>query len=79
MMDSVEGDRTMSIREEIIRAIETLTEEELEAVRDYISFLREPEEVIPTEEEREALVRGREEYKRGEYVKWRDLKGAENG
>jgi len=69
----------MSIREEIIKAIETLTEEELEAVRDYINFLREPEEVIPTEEEREALVRGREEYERGEYVKWRDLKGAQNG
>ncbi len=37
----------MSIREEIIKAIETLTEEELEAVIDCINFLREPEEVTP--------------------------------
>lgn len=69
----------MSIREEIIKAIETLTEEELEAVIDYINFLREPEEVTPTEEEREALARGREEYNRGEYARWRDLKKVGNG
>jgi hypothetical protein len=68
----------VSIREDIIRAIEVMTDEELEAIMDYINFLREPEQVEPTKEERKALARGRDEYARGEYVRWRDIKGSEN-
>jgi len=68
----------MSVRKDIVELIKVMTEEELEAVRDYIYFLREPEEVEPTEEERKALARGRAEYASGEYVRWRDIKGSEN-
>ena len=68
----------MSIREDIIDVIRVMTEEELEAVRDYIYFLREPEQVKPSQEERKALVRGRTEYSCGEYVRWRDIKGSGN-
>ena len=64
----------MSIREELIKAIEAMDEENLEAVLDYVRLLQEPEEVEPTEEERTAITRGREEIARGEYVRWRELK-----
>ncbi|HHY99093.1 MAG TPA: hypothetical protein GX509_10190 [Firmicutes bacterium] len=64
----------MSIREELIKAIEAMDEENLEAVLDYVRLLQEPEEVEPTEEERTAIARGREEFARGEYVRWRELK-----
>ncbi|NSW83182.1 MAG: hypothetical protein HPY90_07890 [Syntrophothermus sp.] len=64
----------MSIREELLKAIEAMSEEDLRAVLDYVRLLQEPEEVEPTEEEREAIARGREEYARGEYMKWRGLK-----
>lgn len=67
----------MSIREELIRAINELSEEELQAVWDYVNFLRESEEVEPTNEELEALARGRAEFERGEYVEWRHLKQSE--
>jgi len=64
----------MGIREELIKAIETMDEENLKAVLDYVRLLQEPEEVEPTEEERTAIARGREEFARGEYVRWRELK-----
>ena len=57
----------MGIREELLKAIEDMREEELEAVWDYVRLLREPEEAEPTAEEREAIARG-------EYVKWDDFK-----
>ena len=68
----------MGIREELLKAIEGMGEEELEAVWDYVRLLREPEEVESTAEEREAIFRGRAEYDRGEYVKWRDIRGTKN-
>jgi PHD/YefM family antitoxin component YafN of YafNO toxin-antitoxin module len=68
----------MSVRKDIVELIKVMTEEELEAVRDYIYFLRDPEQVEPTREEREALIRGRAEYAHGDYVRWRDIKGSEN-
>lgn len=64
----------MSIREELIKAIKAMKEEELVAVWEYVRLLQEPEEAEPTEEERRALARGREEYGRGEYVKWNDIR-----
>ncbi len=64
----------MTVREELLKAIETMNEEELAAVMDYIRLLKEPEEVAPTEEERQAIARGKKEYSRGEYAKWHDIK-----
>jgi hypothetical protein len=64
----------MSIREEINKVLNTLPEESLEAVLEYARFIQEPEEVEPTEAEIKALARGREEYAKGEYVSWRDIK-----
>jgi len=64
----------MNLREEIIKNLDTLSEEALEGVLEYIRFIQEPEEVEPTEEEIAAIARGEEEYKRGEFVRWRDIK-----
>ena len=64
----------MSVREELIKAIEAMDEESLEAVLDYVRLLQEPEEVEPSAEERAVIARGREEFARGEYAKWRELK-----
>jgi hypothetical protein len=64
----------MSIREEINKVLNTLPEESLEAVLEYARFIQEPEEVEPTEAEIKAIARGREEYAKGEYVSWRDIK-----
>ena len=63
-----------STREKILKAIEKMKEEDLEGVLDYIYLIQEPEEVEPTKEELEAIKRGQEEYARGDYVKWEDLK-----
>ena len=46
----------MGIREELIKAIEGMGEEELEAVWDYVRLLREPEEAGSTAEERKAIA-----------------------
>lgn len=64
----------MNLREEIIRSLDTLSEDDLEGVLEYIRFIQEPEEVEPTEEEVAAIARGKEEIARGEVVRWRDLK-----
>ena len=64
----------MNIREEIIKNLDTLREEDLEGVLDYIRFIQEPEEVEPTEEEIAIIARGKEEIASGDLVDWRDLK-----
>jgi len=64
----------MNTREEIKKVIDTLPEEALEGVLDYVRFIQEPEEVEPTEEEIKAVARGKEEIARGEVVRWRDIK-----
>jgi hypothetical protein len=64
----------MTLREAVIKEIEGLSEEALEGVLEYIKFMKEPPEVEATEEELEAIARGRDEYERGEYVRWRDIK-----
>ena len=64
----------MNTREEIKKVIDTLPEEALEGVLDYVRFIQEPEEVEPTEEEIKAIARGKEEIARGEVVRWRDIK-----
>jgi hypothetical protein len=64
----------MNIREEIIKTLDTLREEDLEGVLDYIRFIQEPEEVEPTEEEIAIIARGKEEIASADLVDWRDLK-----
>lgn len=64
----------MNIREEINKVLDSLPEESLESVLEYARFIQEPEEVEPTEAERKAIAQGREEYAKGEYVAWRDIK-----
>jgi len=68
----------MNIREEIIKTLDTLREEDLEGVLDYIRFIQEPEEVEPTAEEIAIIARGKEEIARGEVMPWRDIKGELN-
>ena len=63
----------MNIREEIIKTLDTLREEDLEGVLDYIRFIQEPEEVEPTAEEIAIIARGKEEIATGDLVDWRDL------
>lgn len=63
----------MSIREDIKKAIDKLSEEELDAVMEYLRFVLEPEEVEPTEEEAEVVARGRKERAAGEVVRWRNV------
>ena len=64
----------MNIREQINKVLDSLPEESLEAVLEYVRFIQEPEEVEPTEAEVQAINRGREEYAKGEYAAWRDIK-----
>ena len=64
----------MNLREEIIKNLDTLSEDALEGVLEYIRFIQEPEEVEPTAEEVAAIARGKQEIARGEVVRWRDLK-----
>ena len=63
---------THHIREDLIRKLETLSDEYVLAVLEYIDFIRESQDVDPTEEDLQAIVKGREEYSRGEYVEWRE-------
>ncbi len=64
----------MSIREDLIKAIEGLPDDALEGVLEYVHFIREPEEAEPTRDELKAIERGEREFARGDYVRWRDPK-----
>ncbi|MFZ5449760.1 MAG: hypothetical protein ACOZFS_14110 [Thermodesulfobacteriota bacterium] len=64
----------MNIREEIIKALDKLSEESLEGVLEYVKFIQEPEEVEPTEEEIAIIARGKAEIASGDLVDWRNLK-----
>jgi hypothetical protein len=64
----------MNLRAEIIKNLDTLSEDALEGVLEYIQFIQEPEEVEPTEEEIAIIGRGKEEIAKGDWVDWRDLK-----
>ena len=63
-----------TLRKEVVDAINVLPEEDLITVMEYIQFLREPEEMEPTEGEIKAIATGRDEYTAGEYVPWRKVK-----
>ena len=43
------GVSAMNLREEIIKNLDTLSDDALEGVLEYIQFIQEPEEVEPTE------------------------------
>ena len=41
---------------------------------EYVEFIAESETIEATAEELEAIRRGDEEYRKGEFIRWRDLK-----
>ena len=59
------------IREKILEAIEKLKDEELEGVLAYIKLIQEPEEIDPTQEEKEAIKQGREDFQKGDFIIWK--------
>lgn len=62
-----------AVREELDQLLELLPEEELTQVRDFVKvLLAEPEEL--TEEEWQELREGEEEIRRGEWVRWEDVR-----
>jgi hypothetical protein len=64
----------MNLREEIIKNLDTLSEDALEGVLEYIQCIQEPEEVERTEGDLKAIAQGEDAYAKGEYVRWRDIK-----
>jgi hypothetical protein len=65
---------TQEIKEQIVQTLDKLPPESLEGVLEYVQFIAEPETVEATADELEAIRRGDKEYRKGEYVRWRDLK-----
>jgi hypothetical protein len=60
-------------KEELHRLLESLPEEELSQVRDFVKVLiEEPEDL--TEEERQEVREGEEEVRRGEWVWWEEVR-----
>ena len=66
------------IREKILEAIEKLKDEELEGVLAYIKLIQEPEEIEPTQEEKEAIKQGREDFQKGDFIIWKSFKRSWN-
>ena len=65
-------------RTEIDQLLESLTEKYLRQVRDFVKVLvQEPEEL--TEQEQDELPKGEEEFRRGEWVKWQDVRRRDVG
>jgi hypothetical protein len=62
-----------AIRDELYQLVESLPEEELSQVLDFVRvLLEEPEEL--TEEEWQDVAEGDKEAQRGEWVKWEDIR-----
>ena len=59
-----------NIRQELIKTIQKLDDENLLAVSEYIQFIQDAGEEQPTNEDRQAISIGRQEYARGEFVTW---------
>ena len=59
-----------NIRQELIKTIQKLDDENLLAVREYIQFIQEAGEEQPTVEDLESIAIGRQEYARKEFVTW---------
>ena len=62
-----------TLREVLHRLVESLPEEELTEAHDFLRvLLEEPEEL--TEEEWQEVREGEEEFERGEWVRWEDVR-----
>ena len=64
----------MNTREMVDKALDALPEEDLEGVLEYIRFIAEAPEVDATPKEIKALRRGRQEFDRGEFCDWEDIR-----
>ena len=60
-------------REEIDRLLGSLTEKDLGQVRSFVKVLLRPPEEI-SEEELEELHKGEEEFRRGDWVRWKEIR-----
>jgi cytochrome c553 len=61
------------VKEKIMEQIQSLSDEEMSQVLDFIKLLREqPEEL--TNPELEQIKAGQEEFARGEWSRWKDVK-----
>jgi len=61
-----------AVKKDLHGLIDTLKDNEARAVLDFARWLRRAGE--PTPEEQRAIARGRRELRRGEWVRWRDVK-----
>ena len=57
-----------NVRHYLIKTIESMDDENLLAVKDYIDFLTESVEEEPSETDIEDIMKGREQFQQGEYV-----------
>jgi hypothetical protein len=60
-------------KDELHRLLESLPEEELSQVRDFVKVLLEEPEYL-TDEERKEVREGEEEIRRGEWVWWEEVR-----
>jgi len=60
-------------KEKIIEQIESLSNEEISQVLDYIRLLREQPEGL-TKQELQEIEAGQEEFARGEWSRWKDIR-----
>ena len=62
-----------TMKDELHQLVESLSEEDLHQVHDFVKvLLEEPDDLTP--EEWEEAIKGEEEVRRGEWVRWRDVK-----
>ena len=67
------GEAMSAIREELSQLLATLPEKDLNQVRDFVKvLLQEPEDL--TEDEWREVNKGKEEFRRGEWVRWEDVR-----
>ena len=59
-------------RQDLIRRLEALSDEHVLAVLEYIDFMRDSLDADPTDEDLQAIKKGRQEYARGQYVEWQE-------
>ncbi|MFA6222559.1 MAG: hypothetical protein WC647_09610 [Desulfomonilaceae bacterium] len=59
-----------NIRQDLIKTILTLDDENVLAVREYIEFISDVQEEEPTSQDLQAIFKGLQEFANGEYVTW---------
>ena len=70
------GNEMTTTREEVHRLVDSLPEEGLDEARDFLRvLLEEPAEL--SEEDWEEVRKGEGEFKRGEWVRWEDVRRAD--